>query len=198
MEDIGRTKFNICIFGDTTVGKTSMIHVLTNQGFNESHLATIGIDYVLDHTKLGGKDYTVKIIDTSGQETFTNITAAQIRQGDGFILTYAINSKSSFEVLNKWVDRINSVYDISKYPIVIAGNKCDLEDKREVTFDEGEKYAQLRGFFFKETSAKTGVNIREIFDALYKKVYEKISKEDKKDSFEVNNNNTKTKKKGCC
>lgn len=193
------TKFNVCIFGDSKVGKTSMISVLTGQGFSDSVLSTIGIANAYDNATIDDRKYKVKIIDTAGQETYSNIANAQVRQGDGFILTYSINSRSSFSVLGDWLNRINSAVDIKTTPVVIAGNKCDLQEQREVSKEEGEKYAKDRGFEFLETSAKDNINIKEIFEILYRKIHEKILKkegeEKEKNSFQIGKNNEKNPKK---
>lgn len=196
MAEIERDKITVSILGDASVGKTSMISVLTGNDFNPDVIGTIGIDYVIDHVNYDGKDYKVKIIDTAGQETYHDIVSSTIKMTEGFVLVYSVESEESFNVLGNWLQSINSVVEVSETPIIICGNKVDLENK-VITTERGKEFAQKRGFPFFETSAKTGMNIRESFKALYDKVYEKISKKEDKGGFQLDPKKVNKKKK-CC
>ena len=78
------------------------------------------------------------------------------------ILCYDITSRASFENLEKWINDIEKhIYDSI---IVLSGNKLDLEEKREVSYEEGLQFANEYGFRFYETSAKNDYNVNCIFE----------------------------------
>ena len=80
--------------------------------------------------------------------------------------------RSTFEDLNQWIRQINDYQDISEFPIIIVGCKVDLEDKREVSTEEGKKFAEKYNLTFFETSALTGKGVKEAFSTLIQKAYE--------------------------
>lgn len=93
--------------------------------------------------------------DPAGQERFESITNNYVRQLDGVVLAFDVTNINSFENILKWFKQIR---DISDKPLVIAGNKCDLEDSQvsEEDMKTLEEKLQIRCFF---TSAVTGENI---------------------------------------
>ena len=115
----------------------------------------------------------VKIWDSPGSERFRNINSMNVKNTQGLLLTYDITSSESFEDLNQWISQIKNGQDISIFPIVIVGCKFDLEDKREVSTEEGKKFAEKYNLTFFETSAITGKGVKEAFSTLIQKAYEK-------------------------
>ena len=109
-------------------------------------------------------DIKMKIWDTAGQERFKSMSVQVVKTSDAVVLVYSISDRKSFDALDKWLLKISEASDISKKPIIIIGNKTDLgEDKREVSYEEGENFAKSKGYNFYETSAKTGANINDAF-----------------------------------
>ncbi|KAF5347423.1 hypothetical protein D9758_011262 [Tetrapyrgos nigripes] len=110
------------------------------------------------------------VLDTAGQEGIPAYTVRDsvIRLGEGFLLVYSIKSRQSFEFLN-WVHsqivRVKSsmLTNTEDVPIVIVGNKCDLEGERQVGMDEGQELARQFGCKFLETSAKEDINVEQAF-----------------------------------
>ena len=197
------TRINLITLGDGQVGKTSLILRYTNDYFGNNYIATIGFDYKFKNEKLkNGEEINVKIFDTAGQEKYWSLAANFLKKADGIILVYDITYKISFENLNKWLKDINE--NAKGLPIVLIGNKTDLEEKREVTKEEGNEFAKKinEEIEFYEASCKTGENIKEAIRFLVEKIYKKyqgknmaeesiiIKKENK------NKNNKKDKK--CC
>ena len=197
------TRINLITLGDGQVGKTSLILRYTNDYFGNNYIATIGFDYKFKNEKLkNGEEITVKIFDTAGQEKYRSLAANFLKKADGIILVYDITYKISFENLNKWLKDINE--NAKGLPIVLIGNKTDLEENREVSKEEGNEFAKKinEEIEFYEASCKTGENFKEAIRFLVEKIYKKyqgknmaeesiiIKKENK------NKNNKKDKK--CC
>ena len=107
----------------------------------------------------------MQIWDTAGQERFKNITASYYRGGNGVLVVYDITERESFENLNSWLIEIEKNANKNVYKLLI-GNKCDLEDKRKVTYQEGKDFAESNGMKFMETSAKTASKVQEAFELL--------------------------------
>jgi GTPase KRas protein len=110
------------------------------------------------------------ILDTAGQEEYSAMRDQYMRTGQGFLLVYAINSRSSFDESHDFRAQILRVKDAEKVPMVLVGNKCDLDAERQVTTQEGEERAKQWTCPFFETSAKTRVNVEESFFQLVREI----------------------------
>ena len=154
-------KFNIMTLGNSTVGKTSYILRYTEKTFEEVYLTTLGIDFKTKIIKLpNNQKYRIDFYDTAGQERYKSISLNAIKNTQGVILMYDITNKKSFDAITKWMKDIIEAKG-KEFPIVLLGNKCDMEENRQVTKEEGEKLAQQYNLSFFETSNKTGKNIEE-------------------------------------
>ena len=193
----------LMLLGDGQVGKTSLSLNLTKNTFDDSLLTTVGKESYIYQANLHGHNVKMKIWDTAGQERFKSMSVGVIKMVDGLILVYSIANKETFKNLDTWMNSVKNIADLSSKPVIILGNKCDLNENREVTYEEGENYAKNLGYHFYETSAKTGENVKEafedIFEQLYKIYEEEIegSKEFKK-SETISLNSKHYKKKKCC
>lgn len=110
------------------------------------------------------------ILDTAGQEEYSAMRDQYIRTGQGFLCVYSINSRISFDAMTNFRNHILRVKDEESYPIVIVGNKCDLEKEREVSFNEGKELARSFEAPFFETSAKARINVEEAFFQLVREI----------------------------
>ncbi|KAL7712834.1 ras-related protein Rap-1b [Entamoeba marina] len=110
---------------------------------------------------LNGEQVVLEILDTAGQEEYTALRDMYYRQGEGFIIVYSITSS-----IKKDIYRVKDIDDDDYVPIIIAGNKIDLEEERQVTTEEGEQLADEWGVDFIECSAKENINIDELFDTI--------------------------------
>ena len=172
MGDLKRTVLPLMLLGDGQVGKTSLILSLTGSKFNDSQLTTVGKESYIQKVTLHGNELKMKIWDTAGQERFKCMSVQVIKTSDAVILVYAVNNKNSFLALDMWLSKLNEATDLSKKPIIIVGNKCDVDnDNREVSFEEGSEYAKKKGYNFYETSAKTGQNVKNAFDDIFEQLY---------------------------
>ena len=195
---IQKTVLKIGVFGDSIVGKTCLINNYIGVNFWEER-ATIGIDYYLKAIKSSdNNDYLLRIIDIAGIERFRIMTLKLLKNCKGIILVYSIDNKQSFENIRyKWINDIKDHINISEVPIILVGNKKDLENERIISKEEGRKVAEDNNFLFFETSAKTGENINEIF----KKLIEIVPKDNNNiinNNILNNYNNDKIDKEGKC
>ena len=85
------------------------------------------------------------ILDTAGKEEYSAMRDQYYRSGEGFVLIYSITDRSSFEQITTFRDHILRIKDVEFVPIILVGNKIDLEDERQVTKAEGEKLAKELG-----------------------------------------------------
>ena len=192
-------KIKLMVIGETRVGKTSLIKKYTKDTFGGTYLTTVGIDFQEKIINIEDKSVKLQIWDTAGQERFRNIAKSYFHTSDGFLLVYDISCKDSFEKLNYWYEQITqNAPENSK--CIVAGNKCDLEEKRQVNKIDGENFAKKYNSNFYETSAKEGINVNEIFQVLSTEIIKDIKKNGQRNkrSSQVLKKNTKTKKKNCC
>lgn len=110
------------------------------------------------------------ILDTAGQEEYSSMQDQWFRTGQGFLCVYSITSKKSFDELTSLRNKILRIKDAKEIPMVICGNKCDLEDERAVSKEECEELGQTLGCPVFETSAKNHLNVDEAFAALVREV----------------------------
>ena len=88
------------------------------------------------------------------------------RTGEGFMCVYAITMMDSFDKLENFFEQILRVTDRENVPFVLVGNKCDLEEQRQVQKQQGTDLAEKYSCAFMETSAKNNTNVEEAFYTL--------------------------------
>ena len=108
-----------------------------------------------------------------------------MRNGEGFLLVYSITSRMSFDEISTFYQQICRVKDRDYFPMVLVGNKCDLESDRQVSSQEGKDLAKRFGCQFIETSAKQKINVEEAFFEVVKD----IRRYNKEQENRGNNNN---------
>ena len=189
-------KLTLFLVGDSAVGKTSFIQKYTNNIFNLEQLTTIGIDFSLKTIELNGDEITLKLFDTAGQEKYRSLSFNLIKSADGIFLMYDITNRKTFEELDGWIKSIKESKE-SDFPIILIGNKCDLEKERIVKKKEGEKLAKNQGFLFRETSCKDNINIEESVEILVKRIID-YKGGNQKTGFILEQKDNKEKKKGRC
>ena len=133
--NFNRKKFNIALLGGTKVGKTSIIEFLLWKPFNESKLATIGIDTFKQRTIFDGKEYIFKIFDTAGSERYNSVASSVIKIVDGYLLVFSYDRKDTIDTIRKWIDKIEDNCNRKEKVLILVGNKNDLY-KREITYEE--------------------------------------------------------------
>ncbi|PFX23873.1 Ras-related protein Rab-8B [Stylophora pistillata] len=165
--------FRILLVGDSSVGKTCIIVRFTESTFTESYITTIGIDFKIRTIDIDGKKVKLQIWDTAGQERFYTITATCYRRAMGIMLVYDITSEKSFKGVASWISKVAENCDNNINKILLA-NKCDLEEKREVTRERGEELAGRLGIPFVEISALSNLNVEEAFTTLANDILKRL------------------------
>ena len=176
----------ILTLGDTMVGKSSIVLRYSDDKFDDKIFSTIGIDFKTKYIKMDNYSVKVLIWDTAGQEKFQNIAKTYYKGANGVMLIYDISNRKTFQRINFWIKELKENNKIDELFIYLIGNKKDLEDKREISFEEGEKYAKENNINFIEVSAKSGEGIPNLFHNVIKGVMEKVFKKNEKDELEEN------------
>ena len=151
---------SIYLLGDGGVGKSALTLRFVNNIFVEEYDPTIEDTYLKNITVDGIKKL-VEIIDTAGQEEYSSMRDMWINNGDAFILVYSIDSKSSFIHIQFIMDQITR-FKGDNIPIILVGNKCDLEF-RQVSKKDGMKLSKEWNVPFFESSAKENINTENVF-----------------------------------
>jgi len=153
-------KFNSVLVGDSGVGKTTFLLRFAKGEFMLEHPSFV--DHESKVVSFDGKQATMVVHDTAGQERFGQMTASIFRKVEGIILCYACNSLQSFDNLQRsWISAIE-MYAPPGGRAIIA-TKCDLpRDQWQVTEEQGRQYAEDQGFSFFLSSSKSGTNIDEV------------------------------------
>ncbi|KAL4225342.1 Calcium release activated channel regulator [Mactra antiquata] len=164
--------YKVLILGDASVGKTALLRCLTGKEFHDRLLPTIATDFVKKTFEVDGAIIELQIWDTAGQERFHSMNRWQYRGVKGVVMVYDVTDQSTFNHLFYWLKSVNEEMEQThnKYdpvPIVLLGNKSDLESGRKVKLKDGQQLADKElAFEFLETSAKTGKNVYDAFRKL--------------------------------
>jgi len=166
--------FKYIIIGDTGVGKSCLLLQFTDKRFQPVHDLTIGVEFGARMVQIDNRQIKLQIWDTAGQESFRSITRSYYRGAAGALLVYDITRRETFNHLTRWLEEARQNANQSMV-IMLIGNKSDLDHRRQVSKEEGEKFAKEHGLIFLETSAKTAANVEEAFINTAQKIYENIS-----------------------
>lgn len=155
-------QIKLLMIGDSGVGKTCLLLRYANDSFSPTFITTIGIDFKIKNIQLDGKRIKLQIWDTAGQERFRTITTSYFRGAQGILLVYDVTDRNSFISIRNWVAQIQMHADVNVNKILI-GNKCDVQDQRAISYEEGEALAKEYNIHFYETSAKQDLNVEKSF-----------------------------------
>ena len=195
----------ILLLGNMAVGKTCLITRYVNGIFKGEYIGTVGLEVNSKNEIINDTNVLVKLWDTAGQERFRALTPSYLRNAEGIMLIYDITSSESFEDLKSWLDSLKTHFGEKNLiiPIVIVGNKIDLEDMREIQKNNAIKFANEYNYKYFEASAKTGEGVDDAVRELVKQILANkehyIEEGGEKKSISIQNNKgSNQKKKGCC
>ncbi|GAM27307.1 hypothetical protein SAMD00019534_104820 [Acytostelium subglobosum LB1] len=129
--------FKYIVIGDTGVGKSCLLLQFTDKRFQPVHDLTIGVEFGARMINIDNKPIKLQIWDTAGQESFRSITRSYYRGSAGALLVYDITRRETFDHLTCWLKEAR-YYANNNMTIILIGNKSDLEQKRAVSYEEGE------------------------------------------------------------
>ena len=166
--------FKVVIFGDAGCGKTTLTHRFMTGSFISSSNMTIGVDFKSKLVEADSNRVKLMIWDFGGEERFRFIFPQYVVGAMGGILMYDITDYSSFAHINAWLSIMNGSRD--RFPIILLGGKLDLEDMREISYQEGIKIADEMGLDkYIECSSKSGENVNRAFKELTKLMLNRMS-----------------------
>ena len=155
----------VIIIGDAGVGKTSLMYRLVRDKFDPAFLTTIGVDFLRKKISVDEQTYQLVLWDTAGAERFMCLNQHFYRSPSCIVLVFSVDNRDSFFNLDKWYKQCtqHTVVDIENVPIVLLGNKTDLETV--VTPDEVKIWCDKHhNIPYVETSAKNGRGVQEGFE----------------------------------
>ena len=171
--------FKMILVGDSGVGKTNILSRYVNNEFSETTKSTVGVELGYKIEEINNTKVKVQIWDTAGQERYKSITNTYYKGAKGALIVYDISRKESFLNVDKWIGDLKE-FGEENVCILLIGNKCDLENMRQVSTDDVSKKAQQYNIGFCETSALSAKNIDFAFQKLIKLVAEKMPHIDEK------------------
>merc|ERR1719229_867790 len=154
--------FKLVLLGDAAVGKSCLVVRFVRDEFFDFQEPTIGAAFLTQTVSLDDVTVKFEIWDTAGQERYRSLPPMYYRGAAAAVVVYDITSESSFHKAKSWVRELQRKGD-PNVVIALAGNKADLEEKRQVSTEEARRYADENNMIFLETSAKTAENVKDLF-----------------------------------
>ncbi|VEU24107.1 DEKNAAC105400 [Brettanomyces naardenensis] len=160
-------EFRLVVVGPPVVGKSALTIRLTQSEFANEYDPTIEDTY-RHYCEINGVPASLDILDTAGQEEYSSMRDLYMKTGEGFLLVFSLVDRNSFEEISTFYNQIMRVKGelVNFVPIMLVGNKNDLEDQRQVSKEEAISLAKKFDASYIETSAKTGENVTEAFHGL--------------------------------
>lgn len=155
--------FEFVVVGSGSVGKSAIVFRFVQKRFISNYDPTIE-DMYSKNVNVDEKVCQLQIVDTAGQENYSSLISSWLRGKDAIIFVYDITSRQSFNELDNFYDNTNLLYEDKSPPLILVGNKSDLEKSRQVPIAEAEAKAKgWKASLYIETSAKTGDKVEECF-----------------------------------
>jgi small GTP-binding protein len=183
--------YKLVLLGDTAVGKSCIVWRLVRDDFYDFQEPTIGSAFTTYHIN----NIRLDIWDTAGQERYKSLAPMYYRSAKIAIVVYDVTNKDTLHGAKYWIRELK-MKGPHELIIALVGNKVDREKEREVTTDEVQQYAEEQEILFMETSAKKGINVKELFEEIAKKIPQEEHDEMHCDSvFKLEK---KSNTKSCC
>jgi Ras-related protein Rab-11A len=163
--------FKVILLGDSGVGKSALFERWKNDLFIPTS-ATVGMEVFSRYYTCDGKVIQIQVWDTAGQEVYRAITKSYYREVKGALIVFDITQRETFQNVSSWTKELfGTIPDDSKIPVLLIGNKKDLENRRTVPHKEAKDFADNLFFQYIETSAKQGSDCQRSFQLLFQHIY---------------------------
>jgi len=159
----------LVLLGDMGTGKSSLVLRFVKGQFFEYQESTIGAAFLTQTVSVNDTTVKFEIWDTAGQERYHSLAPMYYRGAAAAIVVYDLTSVESFNRAKSWVRELQRQGNPSLV-MALAGNKADKQEERKVSTEEAQAYSDENGLFFMETSAKTAVNVNELFYEIARKL----------------------------
>ena len=197
----------VVLLGDSGVGKACIISRYISGAFDQNSPTTNGASYASKIVEIANKSVSLDIWDTAGQEKYKSLTKFFYKDAKVAILVYDITQKESFTNMKQyWYEQLKE-FGSKDIIIGVAGNKCDMYEKEDVSENEGKEFAEQIGAFFEMTSAKNNTGINDLFMNAAQRFFDpnyKQNPEDGKENIEsegkvkLDSNAQKNQRRRCC
>eukprot|EP01060_Flectonema_neradi_P000119 TRINITY_DN10096_c0_g1_i1.p1 TRINITY_DN10096_c0_g1~~TRINITY_DN10096_c0_g1_i1.p1 ORF type:complete len:339 (+),score=73.70 TRINITY_DN10096_c0_g1_i1:29-1045(+) len=176
--------FKVLMLGESGVGKTQLRLRFVKDAAPTSTEPTFGVDFASRVLSIGKSAIRLQLWDTAGMKRYRHHNPAMIyRHSVCALLIYDVTARESFQSLQQWVDELNAAGDVdpSRMVLVVVGNKTDLPD-RQVSTEEGKKYADAHNFLFCEISALKAQEVDDMFRNIAADILNRIEEVDESES----------------
>ena len=192
LEAGGSYRFKFIILGDHEVGKTSIVRRFVENRFSDNYRATIGLNILSHDFESFGNKISLSLWDIGAQRYFKRFRRTYYMGTQAAFIVYDITNRQTFDNIKTWIDELNEFIGKKDLPIIIVGNKTDLEDQRKISMSEGaDKASDLsktlsNQISYIETSALSGENIEDAFSLIsYHFIMKSKEKEENKLKLEL-------------
>lgn len=169
--------------GEACTGKSCLIKRYCEKKFVSKYISTIGVDFGVRSVRHSGTELKVNLWDLAGAGDLFDVRKEFHANAQGVMLVYDVHDAASFSALPRWMEEHRSQGG-APLVVVLCANKCDAPEagsvgsaapppRRAVSEAEGRAYAASNGFVYMETSAKSGQNVDQLFEAIFKGIAEK-------------------------
>lgn len=162
-------EYKVVVLGSGGVGKSALTVQFVSRKFAEKYDPTIE-DFYRKEITIDNQPAVLEILDTAGTEQFASMRDLYIRNGHGFILVYSVTNEQSFQEVQLLRNQIHRVKQSEMVPIVVCGNKIDLEHERVVRTQDGELMCSQWKTPFLETSAKQRRHVNPLFEEIVRQM----------------------------
>ena len=156
--------YKVCMLGDSGVGKTALVNIVSDNVFTEPHVATVGSQFIALPLEIGKDKITLEVWDTAGQEVYRALVGFYARDAKGAFLVCDVTDEKSFQSLDQWLTFVRE--SSSDVKVIVFANKIDLENERVVSSDAIKGWATSHEVEVIEGSAKQSRNTKEAFEKM--------------------------------